>query len=94
MVNNTIALRKQAEGVSQEYLRLQKEGAKPKEEKKEEKPKNKGDIPEEERLKNMVEKVSANYEESIRKLEAENKSLKNKLEDFSLVFGDLQKKKV
>jgi hypothetical protein len=42
----------------------------------------------------MVEKVSDNYKETIEKLEAENKSLKNKLDDFTLVFGDLQKKKV
>jgi hypothetical protein len=42
----------------------------------------------------VVENVSSNYQEAIRKLEAENKTLKNKLEDFTLVFGDLQKKKV
>ena len=42
----------------------------------------------------MIEKVSENYKETIKNLEYENKSLKNKLEDFNVVFGDIQKKKV
>jgi uncharacterized protein (DUF3084 family) len=41
-----------------------------------------------------IVKQSENSQEAFAKLMEENKSLKNKLDDFTLVFGETQKKKV
>lgn len=102
ITTNAIALKKQAEGVSTEYLRAMKNSESDKEKSKETK---EPEI-EAQGKKEKVEQretnspkpedkdtsVIAGLKKKISELEDENKSLRNKLEDFTIVFGDVQKK--
>jgi len=103
------ALKKQAEGARNEYLKLLQNNEdkdkspaeslenKLKEENKklrEEKTELQKRLEKADQQVTAIVKQSENSQETLAKLMEENKSLKNKLDDFTLVFGETQKKKV
>jgi len=103
LITNAEVLQKQAKGVSTEYMKLMKEGQeKTKPEKAPDTEKNLEKENKELKIKlekalnevTVIKTQAENQQGAYSKLIDENKGLKNKLDDFSLMFGEAQKKSV
>jgi len=103
LITNAEVLQKQAKGISTEYMKLMKEGQeKTKPEKAPDTEKNLEKENKELKIKlekalnevTVIKTQAENQQGAYSKLIDENKGLKNKLDDFSLMFGEAQKKSV